>query len=84
MAGKRVLITGVSRGLGLAMANWFMERGHNVAGCARSSSAPSGWDSETYPYSSVDLSNEEAVRSWADSLLDSFGTPDLLINNAAI
>lgn len=84
MAAKRVLITGVSRGLGLAMANWFMERGHDVAGCARSATAPEGWDAGTFPYSSVDLSEDSAVQSWAAGLLESFGTPDLLINNAAI
>jgi NAD(P)-dependent dehydrogenase (short-subunit alcohol dehydrogenase family) len=33
---KGVVLTGVSRGLGLAMAEAFIERGHAVIGCARS------------------------------------------------
>ena len=36
---RRVVITGVSKGLGLAMAEQFIELGHTVIGCARSADA---------------------------------------------
>ncbi|HPM81248.1 MAG TPA: SDR family NAD(P)-dependent oxidoreductase [Candidatus Anammoximicrobium sp.] len=36
---RRIVITGVSRGLGLAMTKEFIRRGHVVLGCARSSAA---------------------------------------------
>ena len=38
-SAKRIVLTGVSRGLGLAMAEGFIEPGHTVFGCARSEEA---------------------------------------------
>ena len=35
-AGRHILVTGASRGLGLALARHFLERGDTVYGCARS------------------------------------------------
>lgn len=81
---KRILITGVSRGLGLSMAKGMMKRGHRIAGCARSGSAPVELRENGHHYASVDLRSDEAVKAWADSVLADFGTPDLVINNAAI
>jgi NAD(P)-dependent dehydrogenase (short-subunit alcohol dehydrogenase family) len=82
----RVLVTGVSRGLGRAMAEGFMERGHTVVGCARSSrdvkelslryAAPHRFDV-------VDVAQEKQVRDWAAKVLAD-GPPDLLLNNAAL
>ena len=34
--GKLILITGVTRGLGRAMADEFVRQGHTVVGCGRS------------------------------------------------
>lgn len=36
---KLIVITGVSRGLGLAITEKLIELGHTVVGCARSSEA---------------------------------------------
>jgi NADP-dependent 3-hydroxy acid dehydrogenase YdfG len=36
---KLIVITGVSRGLGQAMTEKFMQLGHTVLGCARSEAA---------------------------------------------
>jgi NAD(P)-dependent dehydrogenase (short-subunit alcohol dehydrogenase family) len=36
---KRIVITGVTRGLGRAMLDEFAARGHSVAGCGRSEAA---------------------------------------------
>jgi len=66
------------------MARGFIERGHLIAGCARSESAPSGLSGNGHYYATVDLSSDEAVRLWSAQVLAEFGTPDLLINNAAI
>lgn len=88
MAENRVVvITGVSRGLGRAMAEGFIRRGHTVAGCARSETAiaelakPFG---EPHRFDVVDVADEKAVAGWAKDVLASHGPPDLLLNNAAI
>ena len=32
----RILITGVTKGLGRALAEWYIKNGHTVVGCGRS------------------------------------------------
>lgn len=85
---KTVVITGISRGLGRAMAPEFARLGHRVAGCARSRSAVEklGRELGTPPHSveAVDVADEAQVRSWAGRVLEAHGAPDLLLNNAAI
>ena len=84
---KTVLITGVSRGLGRAMAEEFIRRGHTVAGCSRSKSAIAelaGKFGKPHDFEVVNVASDEEVRSWARAILDSHGPPDLLLNNAAI
>ena len=85
--GKRVVITGASRGLGRAMAELFAEEGHTVAACSRSEK---GMDSlgkklgTHHVCSVVDVTDNKAVESWATEVCAEHGPPDLLLNNAAI
>lgn len=84
---KIVVITGVTRGLGWAMAEEFIGLGHVVAGCGRSAQrleALRGAFSSPHAFDRVDVSSDSEVRAWADRVLASVGAPDLLINNAAI
>lgn len=85
---KRVIVlTGVSRGLGLAMAEGFIERGHTVWGCARSDgvvkSLAKRWG-RPHTFHAIDVSDDAAVGEWAGDLLASGVVPDLLVNNAAV
>lgn len=86
-ANKKVLITGVSRGLGRAMAEEFIRLGHTVIGCGRSEKAIAELKKH-FPapndFSAVDVSADEQVAAWAKSILSSHGAPDLLLNNAAL
>ncbi|PYK63525.1 MAG: oxidoreductase [Verrucomicrobia bacterium] len=84
---KRVVITGVSRGLGRAMAQEFIRLGHTVLGCGRSAKSISelrGRFDKPHDFDAVDVASDEKVKAWAKRLLKTPGPPDLLLNNAAI
>src|SRR6266568_3048493 len=82
-----VLITGVTRGLGRAMAEEFARLGHTVLGCGRAQkeierlAARFG---QPHDFSVVDVASDEAVKSWAHRLRESHGAPELLLNNAGV
>lgn len=82
-----VVITGVSRGLGLILARRLAALGHRIAGCARS--APQLRElsrelGEPHLFDRVDVTDAAAVETWAGQVIDRLGTPDLLLNNAAL
>jgi NAD(P)-dependent dehydrogenase (short-subunit alcohol dehydrogenase family) len=84
---KHVVITGVTRGLGLALAQKFIELGHHVSGCGRSRTAIDALrraHDETHDFAVVDVADEIQVRAWAARLLAHRDAPDLLINNAGV
>ncbi|MCO6456333.1 MAG: SDR family oxidoreductase [Pirellulaceae bacterium] len=87
MEAKRVVITGVSRGLGRALVEGLAAAGCVVAGCARSADQIQRL-SASYPpphrFDLVDVSQNDQVRDWAGRVLDAQGPPDLLLNNAAL
>src|SRR5688500_5037800 len=86
-ASRQIVITGVSRGLGRAMAEGFIERGHTVHGCARSEKAVAELRkafSGAHTFEALDVRDDAAVAAWAKRVLDSVGAPDLLLNNAAL
>ena len=80
-----VLITGVSRGMGRAMVDGFVRRGHIVLGCARS---PKSIDDlreifSGHDFQIVNIADDSQVGSWAACSLKKYGAPHYLINNAA-
>ncbi|MCX8138437.1 MAG: SDR family oxidoreductase [Gemmataceae bacterium] len=85
--GRVIVITGVTRGLGRALAEEFIAGGHVVAGCGRDARRIAELQ-ERYgtPHllAAVDVQEEAAVRRWAGDVLARLGPPDLLINNAAV
>lgn len=84
---RRIVITGVSRGLGLAMTEEFIRCGHVVLGCARSSADIAALRKRfpaPHDFSVVDVGQDAQVEAWAARLLAQSGPPDLLVNNAAL
>jgi len=76
-----VVITGTRKGIGLYLAETFLERGWRVAGCARGAS---DLEHENYVHFELDVADEKAVASMMRSLAKSHGRLDALLNNAGI
>lgn len=84
---KRIVITGVTRGLGRAMLDEFAARGHSVAGCGRSEAAIEKLRLQfvaPHRFATVDVADDMQVGQWARHVLTTMGPPDILINNAAL
>ena len=84
---KHIVLTGCSKGLGKALTLEFIAAGHNVYACARSKTAIDDLN-ERYGshgnFSVVDVSNALAVKRWSSNILELCGSPDIVINNAAV
>jgi NAD(P)-dependent dehydrogenase (short-subunit alcohol dehydrogenase family) len=84
---KRVVITGVSRGLGRALAEGLVQVGHTVAGCGRNAAAIAHLGhalGRPRDFTVVDVTHDSAVKVWAERVVAEYGPPDLLLNNAAV
>jgi gluconate 5-dehydrogenase len=88
LSGRVALVTGGSRGLGLAMAAALAEMGARVAITARKAAelaeAQSLLKNEGHEVTSLvsDLSRPEAAKSLVDGVLAKLGPVDILVNNA--
>jgi NAD(P)-dependent dehydrogenase (short-subunit alcohol dehydrogenase family) len=84
---RTILITGVSRGLGRALALKFAAGGHVVVGCGRSAEALAELRREIGRrghFHVVDVASDRQVAHWAQKVIAAVGAPDLLLNNAAL
>jgi NAD(P)-dependent dehydrogenase (short-subunit alcohol dehydrogenase family) len=83
----KIVITGATRGLGLALTEWYLAHGHLVIGCGRSSSEIARLRAK-HPapadFAVVDVADDLVVEAWARHELEAHGAPDFLINNAAV
>lgn len=83
---KQIVLTGASRGLGRALVDQFIERGHIVHGCSRSEESMRSLEQkfgEPHSFTAVNVADWESVRRWANTILESVA-PDLIVNNAAL
>lgn len=84
---KTILITGVSRGCGRALAEEFIRLGHVVIGCGRSETAMAALQKQfpaPHRFTAVDVTDDAQVAGWAANVLTQVSAPDLLLNNAAL
>jgi NAD(P)-dependent dehydrogenase (short-subunit alcohol dehydrogenase family) len=90
MAGKTVLVTGASRGIGKAIALTLAQRGADLAICARHELPLYSVKEEienlgsTCKIMACDLACEDEIRRKFEELSASLGKIDVLINNAGI
>jgi NAD(P)-dependent dehydrogenase (short-subunit alcohol dehydrogenase family) len=84
---RRIVLTGVTRGLGRALAERFIELGHTILGCGRSAAELDQLRrrfGSPHSFAAVDVAQRDRVQAWTELLLAEHGAPDLLLNNAAI
>ncbi len=93
LAGKVAIITGSSRGLGLASARALVAEGCNVCICGRGEDALSEAALELAAAAvapaevlavRADLATEEGIRDVVDATMTRFGGVDVLVNNVAL
>ena len=81
MAGRHVLITGTSRGIGEALAEHHLAAGDLVIGCGRSRPELAH---ERYMHCELDVTDGKAVEGLFRHLKARVKTLDVLINNAGV
>jgi len=82
--GKVVLVTGGTSGIGLSLAESFLEEGAAVAVCGRSRTALDRF-SRAHPEAlavQADVTVPEARAAMLDAITERFGRLDVLVNNA--
>lgn len=80
MRGRVAVVTGSSRGLGVALAWSLVRRGFSVAGCSSNDTAADG---STW-HRVVDVADASAVDDFAEDVCRRLGVIDVWINNAAV
>ena len=90
MDRKVAVVSGASRGLGLALAEGYLACGHTVAAFSRSSSEELerlqdkvGGNGDFF-WAAVDGRDREAVNGFVRQVLDRYERVDVLVNNAAV
>jgi 3-oxoacyl-[acyl-carrier protein] reductase len=76
-----IAITGTRKGIGLFLAETFLDRGWTVVGCSR---APSELQHDQYRHYELDVANEHDVSAMMQDVRRRYGRLDALLNNAGI
>lgn len=82
-----IVITGITKGLGRALAEWYINAGHTVIGCGRNGSEIFDLrfsHAEPHCFDVVDVTEPVKTEIWAEKILGLHGAPDFVINCSAI
>jgi 3-oxoacyl-[acyl-carrier protein] reductase len=89
LTGRKALVAGASRGIGLAIAHSFAAAGADVAICARQAQALESAARSLEPLGhrvsarNCDLAQGEQVLTWVEAAAQDLGGIDILVNNAS-
>lgn len=84
---RKIVITGVTQGLGKALTMGLIQAGHTIWGCGRTSKAIDSLAQQfpaPHDFAVVDIAQAQQVQAWAEQLIANWGTPDIIINNAGL
>ena len=82
LAGKRAIVTGASRGIGLAIAKSFADEGAFVL--AADIALTESDNDNTITRTTVDVTDPDAVQAMTQTAVEQLGGIDILVNNAGI
>ena len=90
VTGKRALVTGATKGIGLEICRVLADAGADIAAVGRDAAglaevvrAVEGAERRAVPIK-ADLATVEGAEAAAEAALDAFGTVDILVNNAGV
>ncbi|WP_283139388.1 SDR family NAD(P)-dependent oxidoreductase [Rhizohabitans arisaemae] len=75
------MITGTRTGIGKALAEHFLGRGHQVVGCSR---RPSTIEHPGYRHHEADLTDSKAIKAMCRAVRAEYGYLDAVVNNAGV
>lgn len=77
---RHIIVTGASRGIGAAVADYFVALGDNVVAFSRSGTAHSGCARSV----AVDVADSQAVNEAVKHAIEQFGPVDVVVVNAGV
>ena len=77
---RHVIVTGASRGIGAAIAEYFIAHGDRVVALSRSGDAPDGCVSSLR----VDVADSNAVTTAVKASIEAYGPVDVAVVNAGV
>lgn len=90
-AGKRVVVTGAGRGIGLAIAHAFAREGaklaiisRNPTSCGTAAKEINTECPDSTRFYALDVADHEAVQESAKTIVEDLGGIDILVNNAGV
>jgi len=90
-SGKRVVVTGAGRGIGLEIAKAFASEGAKVAlisrnptSCGAAAKVINTEFPESARFYALDVASYDEVQETAKQIVEDFGGVDVLVNNAGV
>lgn len=88
LTGKRVAVTGGTRGVGRAIVEEFLNEGARVAFCARDTEEVAATETTLQTFGDVqgtvvDVGDDAGMAAWVPSVAEAFGGLDIVVANAS-